>query len=257
MPEHSATATMAAPNRARVRHHADGAPRIGLPAPAGNDLAATPDCETLAEQLCASDTLLRELQHRVKNSLQMITSLIRLESHCLPEGVVSDRFDRLAGRVESVALLYRSLDDAAAGDSIDMGAYLRRVASAVMQAHEDQGIRLDLHLDTFPVSAEVAMATGLMVNELLTNALKYAFAGRDGGTITLRSLVDATGCQVIVADDGVGLAEGAAWPTLGKMSALIVQSLQQQGGARVAVASAPNQGTCVTISYPRDGAEAP
>lgn len=257
MPKHSATANKAAPNRARGRYHAYGAPRISLTVPAGNNLAATPDPQTLAKPLCASDTLLRELQHRVKNNLQMITSLIRIESRCLPEGVVSDRFDRLAGRVEAVALLYRSLAEAGAGDSIDMGAYLHRVASAVMRAHEDPGIRLDLHLETFPLSAEVAMATGLVVNELLTNALKFAFAGRDGGTITLRSLIDATGCQVIVADDGIGLAEGAAWPTPGKMSALIVQSLQQQGGTRVAVASAPNQGTRVTISYPRAGAEAP
>ena len=61
-----------------------------------------------------------------------------------------------------------------------------------MRAHAVEGIRLDLKVDTWPVSINVAMPAGLVVNELLTNALKHAFAGRDGGTITLHSLVDET-----------------------------------------------------------------
>lgn len=71
-----------------------------------------------------------------------------------------------------------------------------------MLAHASEGIRLDLKVDTWPVSINVAMPTGLVVNELLTNALKHAFTGRDGGTITLHSLVDEKGCCVVVADNG-------------------------------------------------------
>jgi two-component sensor histidine kinase len=59
-----------------------------------------------------------------------------------------------------------------------------------MRSHAVEGIRLDLKVDTYPVSVNVAMPAGLVVNELLTNALKHAFVGRDGGTITLPSLVD-------------------------------------------------------------------
>jgi two-component sensor histidine kinase len=90
----------------------------------------------------------------------------------------------------------------APADSIDLGIYLSQIASAVMKAHAVEGVRLDLKVDTWPVSINVAMPTGLVVNELLTNALKHAFSERSGGTITLRSLVDETGCQVTVADDG-------------------------------------------------------
>ena len=106
------------------------------------------------------------------------------------------------------------------------------------------------------VSVNVAMPAGLVVSELLTNALKHAFAGRDGGTISLHSLVDNTGCRVIVADDGIGLAPNTVWPKPGKFSAMIVQSLRQNAKAQLAVDSAPDQGMRVTIFFARSDAAA-
>jgi two-component sensor histidine kinase len=95
------------------------------------------------------------------------------------------------------------------------------------------------------------MPAGLVVNELLTNALKHAFVGREGGTITLHSLSDGNGCRVTVADDGVGLPEGVTWPKPGKLSALIVQSLRENAKAALEVESKPGQGMCVTILFTR------
>src|SRR6202011_4842541 len=116
-------------------------------------------------------------------------------------------FDRLAGRIESVGLLYKLLSEHGQGGS-DPGVFFGEIASSVMHSHAVEGIRLDLKVDSYPVSVNVAMPTGLVVNELLTNALKHAFVGRDGGTITLHSLSDGSGCRIIVADNGVGLPEG-------------------------------------------------
>jgi PAS domain S-box-containing protein len=205
----------------------------------------------LEQRIKEKDMLLRELQHRVKNNLQMITALIRLEARNLPEHATIERFDRLAGRVNSLALLYRSLSEDLSGETVDLGVYLSQIASAVMQAHAVEGIRLDLKVDTWPVSVNVAMPAGLVVNELLTNALKHAFVGRDGGAITLHSLVDDTGCRVIIADDGVGLAEGAVWPQKGRLGALIVESLRANARARLEVKSSPGQGVRVTIFFAR------
>jgi two-component sensor histidine kinase len=180
--------------------------------------------------------------------------LIRLEARNLPDNATEERFDRLAGRMEALGLLYSLLSSEAPDDSIDLGVYLSQIASAVMKAHAVEGVRLDLKVDTWPVSINVAMPTGLVVNELLTNALKHAFAGRDGGTIKLHSLVDETGCRVIVADDGIGLPDAAEWPKPGKLAALIVQSLRQNAGARVDVDSAPGKGVKVTILFARANA---
>lgn len=210
--------------------------------------------EELERKLKDKDTLLRELQHRVKNNLQMITALIRLEARNLPNDAVGERFDRLAGRVGALAILYGSLAEEGQEDTIDLGIYVSQIASAVMRAHAVEGIHLDLQVDTWPVSINVAMPTGLAVNELLTNALKHAFVGRDGGTITLHSLVDTSGCRVVVADDGVGLPEGFTWPMPGKLGSLIAQSLRQNAKADIAVETAPDKGVRVTIFFKRANA---
>jgi PAS domain S-box-containing protein len=228
-----------------------GSPMFRLVALAAVAAHDRPESSDVHKRLQEKDTLLRELQHRVKNNLQMITALIRLETRNLSDVGVGERFDRLAGRVNSLALLYHAMSEEGHGESVDLGVYLSQIASAVMQAHAVEGIRLDLQVDTWPVSINVAMPTGLVVNELLTNALKHAFAGRQGGTIKLHSLVDDEGCRVIVADDGIGLADGVEWPGVGKLGALIVKSLRQNAGARVEVRSAAGEGVEVVIFFDR------
>ena len=229
----------------------NGTPTFRLVALANTNAAARSDLE---HQLREKDTLLKELQHRVKNNLQMITALIRLEARNLSDGESGQAFERLAGRINSLALLYNALAGEDHDDGVDLGAYLSQVASAVMQAHAQEGIRLDLKVDAWPVSVNVAMPAGLVVNELLTNALKHAFPGRDRGTITLHSLVDGKGCRVMVADDGVGLPAGTSWPHPGKMSALIVQSLEQNAHASVTVDPGPGTGVRVSIFFARASA---
>jgi PAS domain S-box-containing protein len=234
----------------------DGAPMFRLIALVDISQKIEADRETLELTVQEKDTLMRELQHRVKNNLQMITALIRLEARSLPLDATTEALDRLAGRIEALAVLYRALTDGGAGESVDLGTYLSEVASAVMRAHAVEGIRLDLRVDTWPVSINVAMPTGLVVNELLTNSLKHAFTGRDGGTITLHSLVDETGCRVIIADDGNGLSPGTEWPQPGKMGALIVQSLRDNAKAQIETQSAPDRGVRVTIFFARANAAA-
>ena len=191
--------------------------------------------EEFERQVIEKDTQLRELQHRVKNNLQMVTALIRLEARNLPDPATGERFDKLAGRVEALALLYRTLSAEGSQDTVDLGVYVSQIASAVMTAHAVEGIHLTLQVDTWPVAVDVALPTGLVVNEVLTNALKHAFTGRAGGNITVKSLVDDTGCRVLIADDGDGLPDNVVWPSRGKMSALIVQSLRENAKAEVKV----------------------
>lgn len=232
----------------------DGEPLFRLVALARVGTKVRDEDESLRQSLRDKDALLLELQHRVKNNLQMITALIRMEARNVPDRETGERFDRLAGRISSLALLYRSLAAGERGDSVDLGIYLSQIASAVMQAHAPEGIRLDLKVDTWSVGVDVAMPAGLVVNELLTNALKHAFPNEGGGTITLHSLVDDGGCHVIVADDGIGLSDGVTWPTPGKLGAVIAQSLRQNAKAAFTVTSAPNEGLRVDIFFARKDA---
>lgn len=211
--------------------------------------------EQLEQRLRAKDALLSEIQHRVKNNLQMITALIRLESRQVSDQQDGAVFDRLAGRVEALALLYQAMTAEEQTSEVDLGSYLSQIASAAMQAQAIEGVRLETKVDSWPVSINIAMPTGLVVNELLTNSLKYAFREGTGGTITLHCIVDKAGCKVIVADDGVGLPADVSWPERGKLSALIVQTLRENAHAQLKVESERGQGTRVTIQFTRAAAE--
>lgn len=210
--------------------------------------------EELERQIREKDVLLQEIQHRVKNNLQMITALMRLEARNAQGLVDTVPFQRLAGRIEAMRILYGLLSDNGQSGEIDLGVYLGEIASAVLRTYAVEGIRLNLKVDAYPVSVNVAMPTGLVVNELLTNALKHAFVGRDGGTIMLESVSDGSGCQIVIADDGVGLPDGAEWPKPGKLSSLIVQSLRENAKARVEISSIPGKGMRVKIGFTRAAA---
>ncbi|WP_353229805.1 response regulator [Novosphingobium sp.] len=232
----------------------DNRPAFRLTALVMVDPERAGDRDALAEKIRAKDAMLFEIQHRVKNNLQMITSLIRIEARNYYKSDDRITLDRLEGRINSIQIIYRLLSDFSQTDEIDLGIYLSEIASSVMHAHAVEGIRLDLKVDSYPVSVNVALPSGLVANELLTNALKHAFVGREGGTITLHSLTDATGCRVTIADDGVGLPEGVEWPRRGKLGELIVRSLRQNAKADLKVASTPGKGTRVTIAFNRDAA---
>jgi len=200
-------------------------------------------------QMREKDTRLLEIQHRVKNNLQMITALVRVEARKAQGRLDATPFNRLAGRINSIQLVYKLLSEAGKDDEVDLGVYLSEIASSIMHSSAVEGIRLSLKVDSFPVSVNVALPTGMVVNEVLTNALKHAFVDRDGGTITLQSLIEGKRCCVIVSDDGVGLPPGVSWPKQGKLGALIVQSLRQNANADINVVSKPGAGLTVTIKF--------
>jgi PAS domain S-box-containing protein len=204
--------------------------------------------EEFARRLREKETLLLELQHRVKNNLQIVTALIRLEARSARHGEPVN-LEKLAGRIEALKLLYQDLSEGA-GQAVDLGHYVSEIATALINAYAVDGVRLDLKVEHTPGSINVAMPVGLLVNELVTNAFKYAFADRQKGTIQVRCLQLAeTNYQIVVADDGVGLPDGMGWPVPGKIGALVLQTLKENADTVVNVETAPDKGTKVVISF--------
>lgn len=196
------------------------------------------------------DLLLKELQHRVKNNLQLITALIRLEARAAQRGDKVD-LDRLAGRIDALAMLYQAMSTEHWGSIVDLGPYLSGIASAAVRTYGFEGIHLDLKVNYCPVSINVAMPVGLLINELLTNTFKYAFTGRDGGTIRLEcACEDEQRYRIVFADDGVGFPLGAGWPTRGKLGTLILQTLRENTTQMdFKLDSAPGEGVRVAIEF--------
>lgn len=196
------------------------------------------------------DAMMRELQHRVKNNLQLITALIRLEARSASEGEAV-ALARLAGRIDALTVLYRTLSAEGAEDDVDLGQYLADIAAAVMAASAADTIECDVQTVYCPLSVNIAMPVGLLVNEMLTNALKYAFVGRDRGVLRVICKLDGERVTVVVSDDGLGMGE-LAWPAPRKLGALILQTLRENArNVQLDVASLPGRGTFFTLAFDR------
>jgi two-component sensor histidine kinase len=203
--------------------------------------------EQFESQIRDRDMLMRELQHRVKNNLQLITALIRLEARSAKEGETV-ALARLASRIDALTVLYRTLSTEDAPAEIDLGQYLSDIANSVMQVSAADNIKIDVETGYCPLSINVAMPAGLLVNEMLTNALKYAFVGRSGGQLKLICRQESGRVTIIVSDDGVGLDEHQQWPSPRKLGALILQTLKENAGNVVFRAETiRGQGTWFTL----------
>lgn len=213
--------------------------------------------EQFEVQIRDRDMLMRELQHRVKNNLQLVTALVRLEARSAAEGEAV-ALSRLASRIDALTVLYRTLSAEDAAVDIDLGQYLSDVATAVMQANAMPGIDIDIQVGYCPMSINIAMPAGLLVNEMLTNALKYAFVGREGGQLKLICKLEDARVTVVVSDDGVGLGEHQEWPSPRKLGALILQTLKENAAnVKFNAETIRGQGTWFTLVFDAVPAPAP
>jgi len=203
--------------------------------------------EQFEGQIRDRDMLMRELQHRVKNNLQLITALIRLEARSAAEGETV-ALARLASRIDALTVLYRTLSAENAPPEIDLGQYLSDIATSVMEVNAMPGVAIDIEAGYCPLSINIAMPAGLLINEMLTNALKYAFVGRNAGQLKLICKQEGGRVTVVVSDDGVGLGENQEWPSPRKLGALILQTLKENARNVVFRAeSIRGQGTWFTL----------
>ncbi|HEY0220051.1 MAG TPA: histidine kinase dimerization/phosphoacceptor domain -containing protein [Afipia sp.] len=206
------------------------------------------------------DTMMRELQHRVKNNLQLITALIRLEARSAGEGE-SVALARLASRIDALTVLYRALsaeDAGTGGEDLDLGKYLEDITQAVMIANAGADIEYETDIGFCRISINIAMPVGLLVNEMLTNALKYAFVGRTGGRVKVSCQCDDDRVKVVVSDDGVGISEGVVWPAPRKLGALVLQTLRENAkNVKFDVVSLSGSGTFFTLMFDRTTSKKP
>lgn len=206
---------------------------------------------------------LAEIQHRVKNHLSMIVGMIRLQAKGGGAGR-PDEFRTLARRVETLQLLYEELSDrgtAGAGaedETVALGAYLSRVANAIAHLDGRSGIRCNIEAEKRQVPFQIATQLGLILSEVMTNALQHAFAGREEGLVEVEAKTLSNGVfRLLVSDDGVGIPAGLDWPGDGKLGGRIIGQLVEGLDARLDVGSGSVQGTTVTIDVPRATLGAP
>jgi signal transduction histidine kinase len=219
-----------------------------------NDLAALARAAAvrgrqLQTALREKEVLLKELHHRVKNNLQLMSSLLSLQSRTISEPRACALFEASQRRVKSMALIHEQLYQSQDLATIDFAEYVRRLAVNLFESYAvgPDTIALKLDLDDMPLGIDTALPCGLIMNELITNSLKHAFpSGRKGEIrIGLRDDPDGT-CQLSISDDGIGLPPQAS---TGPWSGLqLVTTLTDQLGATLEVRR--DGGTHFSIQFP-------
>jgi two-component sensor histidine kinase len=244
-----------------TNHRADGTPFL-------NRLTITPvidegyvalflgtlsasDAAVAESRLEAVQLQLAEVQHRVKNHLAMIVSTIRMQARSTDS---TEDYTVIARRIEALQLLYQELSESGVAsafrDAVPLGAYVSRIAAAVGHLDGGQGVRINVIAEEVMVDATTAGRVGLLVSEILTNAFRHAFVGRDTGLVETRvQRLSGGTVRIQIVDDGVGLAEGNAWPTSGNLGSRIVGALLAGLAAQHAVTTSA-AGTTVTIDIP-------
>ena len=163
--------------------------------------------EALQRSLREKEALFNELQHRVKNSLATIGSLVNLERDRWPEGDVRDVLRTLGDRVHSIASLYSQLYASGTTHEVRLDEYIRSITGTLSRAYVNDRKDITIRTECEPLIVDTrrAVPIGLIMNECITNALKYAFSDGHPGTIRIVAGETQDGMFLEVSDDGVGM----------------------------------------------------
>jgi len=204
----------------------------------------------LQTQLEERDLLLREVDHRTKNNFMMVSSLVEIQRRRSSDDAVKSALSEVLTRIDSFARAHRHLyHEAHKVDSVDMCSYIAELCDALAQALTLHGpITLSHTCDEVLVDRDRAVTIGLLINELVTNAAKHAFNGRETGRIEVEFRRTDGGWRLTVADDGMGIGAGRAINGQGGLGQRLVDAFVRQANAKISTESGA-QGTRVAVDF--------
>lgn len=209
--------------------------------------------EKLKKALLEKEALLKEVHHRVKNNMQVISSLLNLQLTTLKNGEGREAIRDSQGRILSMALIHEMLYQTENLSSIELEPYVSRLVNALMDAYakDPDKIRIRLAMGPIFIGINQAPPLGLILTELVTNALKYAFPeGRKGQILVAAKLGDSQ-VEITVSDNGVGFPAGFDWRVANSLGLKLVRMLTE---VQLAGTIGFNQdaGTTFTVRIPID-----
>ena len=182
------------------------------------------------------EILLQEVHHRVKNNLQIINSILNLQKNFVEDPNAITGLEEIQNRVSTMSIIHETLYQNTDVSNIGFSAYLTRISGNIIQSYRSSTmVELVTELEDIQAPLDQAIPCGLILNEWVSNAMKYAFEGREKGTITvaLRKLEpedkpEEEEIQIEVRDNGIGLPEGFDWSGRDSLGLYLVQALSEQ-----------------------------
>jgi two-component sensor histidine kinase len=209
--------------------------------------------EKLRMLVSEKETLLKEVHHRVKNNMQVITSLLRMESRRSAVDDTKAVLGNMQARIRAMALLHESLYRSGTIATIDLGSYLRELAtqSFQTQATDLDAVQLQLKLGSVQVGMDQAIPCGLLINELISNCLKHGFpVGVTGHvSIDLQPLDAPNMWRLRLCDTGVRLPENFEEKRKNSLGLQLAVDLARQIGGELMITPNPEKGASFTLSF--------
>jgi len=232
--------------------HVFSAERIALLELLGGQAALSLESASLEEK----DALLKEVHHRVKNNLQLISSLLSLQAARIGDPAIADQLNDSRNRIRSVALVHENLYQAGNFSKIPMGSHIRSLCAHLSRAYEspERSPELTIAVSELELDMSQAIACGLIINELVSNALKHAFPKQAAGNVRVELRSCGARRRVLeVSDDGLGLPRDLDIASTTSLGLRLVQDLTDQLHGTLVVKS--DVGTRFTISFDDVGVE--
>ena len=190
---------------------------------------------------------MRELSHRVKNSLSLVSALLHLQARTM-EGPTRAALDDASSRVRAVATVHDQLWRQSDAREVDLAPFLTNLAAALAEGAPQHETKVDV--EPAMVSADMAVPIGLLVNELVTNAYKYAYPDGEGGEVRISGKREGAAYDLVVSDSGRGLPAGFDVSRHSdSLGMRVVSTLARQLEAKVTVGSS-EPGARFAISFP-------
>jgi PAS domain S-box-containing protein len=187
--------------------------------------------ERIRVALKEKEVLLKEIHHRVKNNLQIVSSLLFLQASRTEQPGVVSALEESRNRIKSMALIHERLYQSSDFARIDMGAYTRNLVTDLQHSYkiEESAVRLTLNLESIPFDITEAIPCGLIVNELVSNALKHAFPKGKEGEIAIQLLRGTTNqVALTVSDNGIGFPAHVDFRKSPSLGLTLINSLVEQ-----------------------------
>lgn len=207
--------------------------------------------ERLSRTLAEKEVMLKEIHHRVKNNLQIISSMLYLQLQYVSNPADRVLFTESQSRILSMALVHEGLYSSGDLASVALGDYIPRLVGQILASgRRDVAAEYALADVRLPITRSIPF--GLILNELVMNAAKHAFAGRQGGRLRIELCREGSAVRLAVEDDGPGLPPGFELSAPATLGLTLVASLTEQLHGRLSAVNAP--GARFTLTFDPDGA---
>ncbi|NEU84281.1 histidine kinase dimerization/phosphoacceptor domain -containing protein [Nostoc sp. UIC 10630] len=181
----------------------------------------------LKNALAEKEVLLKEVHHRVKNNLQIVSSLLQLQSQTLKDPEAIKVLRESQNRIESISLIHKNLYTSANIGQIDVADYISNLAASLLISYQiwPDRITLETDIDSVNLNVDQAIACGLVINELISNALKHAFPNQQVGTISIALRNINNSIEMTIQDNGIGLPANLDWTNTDSLGLSLVYDL--------------------------------